>query len=69
MTYTVLFIAGLLLLGIGAIKFARPLATWEYNFDSRFKITFRMGINIRVWYYRIAGIIMIGIALYTLVQL
>ena len=68
MTYNVLFIAGLLLLGIGAIIFARPLAVWEYRFDSRWKMTFGMGITFRVWYFRVAGIIMIGIALFALVQ-
>jgi len=68
MTYTILFIAGLLLLGVGALIFARPLAIWEYKFDSRWKMTFGLGVNFRVWYFRIAGIVMIGISLFALVE-
>ncbi len=68
MAYSVLFIAGLSLLGIGLIIYARRLAIWEYKFDSRWKMTFGLGVNFRFWYYRVVGIIMICIALYALVE-
>jgi len=68
MPYHLLWIAGLLLIGVGIIIFARRLANWEYNFDARWKMTFGIGINVRVWYFRIAGIILIGAALFSLVQ-
>ncbi|MFC2014800.1 hypothetical protein ACFLUP_02275 [Chloroflexota bacterium] len=38
MPYILLLIASLLIIGIGVIIFARPLAIWEYNFDVRWKM-------------------------------
>ena len=63
------FAASLLALGIVVTIFARKLAEWEYKFDLRWKMTFGIGINPRIWYFRVAGVILAGIALYILVQL
>ena len=68
MLYNLLFIAGLFLIGVSVVIFARPLAIWEYNFDVRWKMTFGIGVNVRVWFLKIIGIVLIGIAIYSLVQ-
>jgi len=64
-----LFIAGLFVIGIILIIFAKPIAIREYNFDLRWKMTFGIGINIRVWSFRIIGLIIIGTAIYAIAML
>ncbi len=68
MPYNLLFIVGMFFIGLGLVIFARPLANWDYKIDLRWKITFGIGINFRIWFLRIAGIIMICMALFVLVR-
>ncbi len=67
MPYNSIFIAGMFVIGLSLVIFARPIAIWDYNIDLRWKITFGIGVNFRIWFFRIAGIIMICMALFVLV--
>ncbi len=68
MPYNLLFIAGMFLIGLSLVIFARPIAIWDYKIDSRWKITLGLGVDFRIWFFRIAGIIMICMALFVLVR-
>ena len=64
MPYNSLFIAGLFIIGLSLVIFARPIAIWDYKIDSRWKITLGLGVDFRIWFFRIAGTIMICMALF-----
>ena len=68
MSFNSIYSVGMLLLGLCLIIFARPIAIWDYKIDLRWKITFGIGVNFRIWFLRIAGIIMICMALFVLVR-
>ena len=52
------------ILGLSSVIFAKPLGIKQYNFDLRWKILLRFGINFRVWFFKITGILMICIAVF-----
>ena len=62
-----ILLAVLLICGICLVIFARPIAIWDYKIDARWKITLGIGVNFRIWFFRIAGIILICLALSVLV--
>ncbi len=66
MSYNSLFIAGMFIIGLSLVIFARPIAIWDYKIDSRWKITLGLGVDFRIWFFRIAGIIMICMASFVL---
>ena len=67
MGYQLIFAVVYFILGLGLAIFARPLAIRDYNVDLRWKISLWLGVNFRIWFFRIAGIIMICMALSILV--
>ena len=68
MGYQLIFVVVYFILGLSLAIFARPVAIWDYNIDLRWKITFGLGVDFRIWFLRIAGIIMICMALFILVM-
>ena len=62
-----ILLAVFLISGICLVIFARPIATWDYKMDARWKITLGVGVNFRIWFFRIAGIILICLVLFVLV--
>jgi hypothetical protein len=66
MGYPLIFAVVYFILGLSLVIFAKPLAIWDYNIDLRWKITFGIGVNFRIWFSRIAGILMMLTASFVL---
>jgi len=67
MVYQLIFVITYFIIGLGLAIFAKPIAIIDYKYDLRWKILLMFGIKFRVWFLRIAGIIMMLIALFVLV--
>jgi len=61
-----LFAFVVFIVGLSLVIFAKPLGIRQYNFDVRWKILLMFGVKFRVWFFRIAGIVMICIAIFVL---
>jgi hypothetical protein len=68
MGYQLIFVVAYFIIGLSLAIFAEPIARKDYNIDLRWKILLMFGIKFRIWFLRIAGIIMICMALFILVQ-
>ena len=66
MGYQLIFPVVYFILGLSLAIFAKPIAIKDYKIDLRWKITFGIGVNFRIWFLRIAGMIMICLALFIL---
>ena len=66
MGYQLIFAVAYFILGLGLAIFAKPIAIIDYKYDLKWKILLMFGIKFRVWFLRIAGIIMILMALFVL---
>ena len=62
-----IFAIVVLFLGLSSVIFAKPLGIRQYNFDLRWKILLRFRIKFRTWFFRIAGILMMCIAIFVLI--
>lgn len=68
MGYHLIFAVAYFILGISLAIFAKPIAIKDYKYDLRWKILLMFGIKFRVWFLRIAGILMMLMALFVLVR-
>ena len=67
MGYQLIFMVGYFIIGLSLAIFAKPIAIKDYKYDLRWKILLMFGIKFRIWFLRIAGIIMICMASFILV--
>lgn len=68
MGYQLIFVVAYFIIGLSLAIFAKPIATIDYKYDLRWKILLMFGIKFRVWFLRIAGVLMIFMALFVLVS-
>ncbi len=68
MGYQLIFVVVYFILGLILGIFAKPIGIKDYKYDLRWKILTRFGIKFRVRFLRIAGIIMMLMALFVLVS-
>ncbi len=68
MGYQLIFMVGYFIIGLSLAIFAKPIARKDYKYDLRWKILLMFGIKFRIWFLRIAGVLMICMALFVLVQ-
>jgi hypothetical protein len=66
MGYPLIFAVVYFILGLSLVIFAKPLTIWDYKIDLRWKISFGIGVNFRIWFLRIAGILMMLTASFVL---
>lgn len=66
MGYQLIFAVVYFILGLSLAIFAKPIGIKDYKYDLRWKILLMFGIKFRVWFLRIAGILMMLIALFVL---
>lgn len=62
MTYLLIFTIAYLVIGVVLAIFANPIAKWDYSYDLRWNFMLMFGLRFRIWFLRIAGIIMICMA-------
>ena len=67
MGYQLIFAVGYFIFGLSLAIFAKPIAIKDYKYDLRWKILLMFGIKFRVWFLRIAGILMMCMAVFYLV--
>ncbi len=68
MGYQLIFVIAYFIIGLSLAIFAKHIALIDYKYDLRWKILLMFGIKFRVWFLRIAGIIMMCMALIILVR-
>ena len=62
MTWLLIFTVVYLVLGVVLAVFAKPIAVKDYSYDLKWKFMLMFGLTFRIWYLRIAGILMICMA-------
>ncbi len=68
MGYQLIFVIAYFIIGLSLAIFAKPIARIDYKYDLRWKFLLMFGIKFRIWFLRIAGVLMIWMASYILVQ-
>ena len=58
-----------LVLGVVLAVFAKPIAVKDYSYDLKWKFMLMFGLTFRIWFLRIAGIIMVCMAGVSLILL
>jgi hypothetical protein len=58
MTWQPIFGVFYLVGGILLAVFARPIAVWDYEIDKKWKFLLMLGLQFRIWFLRISGILL-----------
>ena len=69
MTWLLIFTVVYLVAGVVLAIFAKPIAVKDYSYDLKWKFMLMFGLTFRIWFLRIAGIIMVCMAGVSLVLL
>jgi len=69
MTWLLIFTVVYLVLGFVLAVFARPIAVKDYSYDLKWKFMLMFGLTFRIWFLRIAGIIMVCMGVASLLLL
>ena len=62
MSYLLIFTVVYLVIGVVLAIFAKPIAVKDYSYDLKWKFMLMFGLTFRIWFLRIAGIIMVCMA-------
>ena len=62
MSYLLIFTVVYLVLGVVLAVFAKPIAVKDYSYDLKWKFMLMCGLTFRIWFFRIAGILMVCMA-------
>ena len=68
MEHQSIFIVAYFIIGLSLAIFAEPIARKDYKYDLRWKILLILGIQFRIWFFRIAGVLMMCMAVFVLMQ-
>jgi len=69
MTWLLIFTVVYLVIGVVLAVFAKPIAVKDYSYDLKWKFMLMFGLTFRIWFLRIAGILMICMAVASLLLL
>ena len=62
MSYLLIITVIYLVIGVVLAVFAKPIAVKDYSYDLKWKFMLMFGLTFRIWFLRIAGILMIFMA-------